>query len=253
MRRLVSLITVFTAFAVTALNAATLSDAKILEASENIKYLTQKIAKDYLYIYTYPNKRDIQRTILQNVKNLEENIRNIALTTKDEKIKYILDFFAYEKEQVKLILEKEITKEHADMVLDFSEALTEGAENIAHSIQYDFTFEEKMFMRSKNIEYLVEKLAKYYMVLGSDVNKATIPQKLNQTVSIVEEEMTKIQEYVYPKDLNSQKGELLKFWNANKHYYKSVSTTKIPSILLLSTNGLQNIIQRIAIHHSKGE
>ena len=253
MRRFVSLILALTAAGTSMLSAATLSDAKILEASENIKYLTQKIAKDYLYMYTYPSKKRIHRKILDNVEDLEENIRDIALTTKDEKIKYILDFFAYEKEQVKLILEKQISKENADRVLDFSEALTEGAEKIAQSIKYEFTFEEKMFMRSKNIEYLVEKLAKYYMVLGSDVNKATIPEKLGQTVSIVEEELAKIQEYIYPKALDSQKKELLKFWQANKHYYDTASTVKIPSILLLSTNGLQNIIQRIAIHHSKGE
>jgi hypothetical protein len=81
-------------------SAATLSDVKILEASGNIKYITQKIAKDYLYLYTYPKKRERYTSILENVETLEDNIKNIAITTKDEKIKYILDFFAYEKEQI---------------------------------------------------------------------------------------------------------------------------------------------------------
>jgi dsDNA-binding SOS-regulon protein len=252
MRRFVSIIAIIVGTTFIS-SAATLSDVKILEASENIKYLTQKIAKDYLYLYIYPKKEDIHDKILNNVKSLEENIRNIAITTKNEKIKYILDFFAYEKEQIKITLKNEISAKNADKVLDFSEALTEGAESIAHSIQYDFSFEEKMFMRSKNIEYLVEKLAKYYMVLGSDINKATIPEKVKQTIGAVEDEMAKIQEYAYPKTLDTKKKELLKFWTSNKHYYHTVKTLKVPSIMLLSTNGLQNIINQIAIHHSKGE
>jgi PHD/YefM family antitoxin component YafN of YafNO toxin-antitoxin module len=252
MRWLISIITIIVA-GTTFISAATLSDAKILEASENIKYLTQKIAKDYLYLYTYPEKQDIHHAIRNNIKSLEENIRSIAITTKNEKIKYILDFFAYEKEQIKITLNSKMSKENVDKVLDFSEALTEGAENIVRSIQYNFSIEEKMFMRSKNIEYLVEKLAKYYMVLASDINKATIPEKVKETIRVVEEEITKIQQYTYPKTLDDKKKELLKLWTSNKHYYHTVKTVKIPSIMLLSTNGLQNIINQIAIHHSKGE
>ena len=233
--------------------AATLSDVKILEATGNIKYLTQKIAKDYLYLYTYPNKKEIYTTILDNVKSLEENIKTIAITTKDEKIKYILDFFAYEKEQIKLTLQEKIDKENANKVLDFSEALTEGAENIANSIHYSFTFEEKMFMRSKHIEYLVEKLAKYYMVLGSDIDKTTIPEKVQDTVNITQKDIDMIKQYVYPANLNNKKRDLLQYWQSNKHYYATIKQMKIPSIVLLSTQGLQEIVNQIAIHHSKGE
>jgi len=251
-KRLVSVIAMIIGTTVI-ISAATLSDVKILEASGNIKYLTQKIAKDYLYLYTYPKKHEIYGTILDNVKSLEENIRNIAITTKDEKIKYILDFFAYEKEQIKLTLQEKINNDNADKILDFSEALTEGAENIADSIQYNFTFEEKMFMRSKNIEYLVEKLAKYYMVLGSNIDKATIQEKVQNTVSIIEKDMDKIGQYAYPGALNDKKKDLLQYWQSNKHYYRTIDTVKIPSVVLLSTQGLQEIINQIAIHHSKGE
>jgi hypothetical protein len=110
-----------------------------------------------------------------------------------------------------------------------------------------------MFMRSKNIEYLVEKLAKYYMVLGSDIDKTTIPEKVQQTVTVVEKDLSMIQKYVYAGELNARKKDLMLFWKSNKHYYSTIDKINIPSIVLLSTNGLQEIIKKIAIHHSKGE
>ena len=252
MRLLVSL--VVTIGVSLSVSAATLSDVKILEASKSIKYLTQNIAKNYLYSYIYPNQNTIaQEEVEKSIQVLEENMRTIALNTKKEKIKGILDFFAYEKEQIKILLEKKPTASSANEILDFSEALTEGAEKIATSVDYNFSFEDKMFLRSKNIEYLVEKLAMYYMVLKSDIDKSTINEKLQQTIRMTEKDMDMIQQYTYPQALDSKKKGIFKLWSANKHYYESIHTLKLPSIVIISTNGMQHILDQLAIHHAKGE
>ena len=36
-------------------NAATRGDVQVLEASEKIRYLSQKMAKDYLFLFYNPN------------------------------------------------------------------------------------------------------------------------------------------------------------------------------------------------------
>ena len=252
MRRLVSII-IFLLGTTVFSPASTLNDVKILEASGNIQYLAQSIAKDYLYLYLYPDKGNFRNKIRKNIQNLEQNIRTIAVTTKAEKTKEILDFFAYEKEQVKLLLSRQPDASHVSEVLDFSEALAEGSETIAHTIHYNFSFEDKMFIRSKNIEYLMEKLAKYYMILNSDIDKKAILDRLKQTVTEVEKEMKIIQQYTYPNVLDTKKKDILKLWNINKHYYAAIDSIKIPSIILLSTQGLRNMMSQIAIHHGKGE
>ena len=235
-------------------SAATLSDIKILEASKSIKYLTQNITKNYLYSYIYPDQRPMALTkVKRSIEDLEKNIRTITLNTKKEKIRGILDFFAYEKEQIKILLEAKPTVSSANEILDFSEALTEGAEKIATSVDYNFSFEDKMFLRSKNIEYLVEKLAMYYMVLKSDIDKSTINEKLQQTIRMTEKDMDMIQQYTYPQALDSKKKGIFKLWSANKHYYESIHTLKLPSIVIISTNGMQHILDQLAIHHAKGE
>jgi len=235
-------------------SAATLSDIKILEASKSIKYLTQNITKNYLYSYIYPDQKPMMLTkVKRSIEDLEKNIRTITLNTKKERIRGILDFFAYEKERIKILLQVKPTTSSANEILDFSEALTEGAEKIATSVNYDFSFEDKMFLRSKNIEYLVEKLAMYYMVLKSDIDKSTIGDKLQQTIKMTEKDMHMIQQYTYPRVLDNKKKDILKLWNANKHYYASIHTLKIPSIIIISTNGIQHILDQLAIHHAKGE
>lgn len=233
--------------------AATLNDVKILEASENIKYLTQNIAKNYLYLYIYPHKLHLKITIRDAIRDLEKNIQTIATTTKAAKTKELLDFFAYGKEQIKLLLEEKPDTVRAAEFLDFSEALTEGAQSIADAINYNYSFEDRMFLRSKHIEYLVEKLAKYYMASELNIDTKTINEDIPKTVAEVEKDLIKIQHYTYPETLNIQKASLAKLWGTSKHYYTTANQVKIPALVLLATQGLQSIMTQIAIHHGKGE
>lgn len=235
-------------------SAATLSDIKILEASKSIKYLTQNITKNYLYSYIYHDQKPMALTNMKkSIENLEKNIRTIALNTKKREIKGILDFLAYEKEQVKILLKQKPNITNANEILDFSELFTEGAEKISSSINYDFSFEDKMFLRSKNTEYLLEKLAVYYMVLESDIDKMTINTKLKLVIASIEKDLKQIRQYAYPGELEIKKKKIFKLWHANKHYYETTSSLKIPSLVILSTNGMQSILDQLAIHHAKGE
>ena len=252
MKKLVSIIAILIGATLIS-QASTRSDAKVLEASENIKYLAQKIAKEYIFLYTHQNKQEIYSKISKTIQNLEKNINTIALTTKEVKIKQLIDFFTYEKEQIKTMLTKQPNIDDAASILDFSEAITEGANHIEKSIQYDFSFEEKMLMRSKNIEYLVEKITKYYMVLVSDIEKLTIPNEMKKSIEELEKEIQSINQYEYPKELNIKKDKLVRLWSINKQYYSKVNSIKIPILLMTTTKSLKSIIDEISIHHSKAQ
>ena len=39
--------------------SATRGDIKVIEASENIRYLSQKLVKEYLFFYKYPEKTEV--------------------------------------------------------------------------------------------------------------------------------------------------------------------------------------------------
>ena len=45
--------------------AATRGDVKVIEASENIRYLSQKIVKDYLFYYKHPDQTETQKKLKQ--------------------------------------------------------------------------------------------------------------------------------------------------------------------------------------------
>ena len=80
--------------------AATRGDIKVIEASENIRYLSQKMVKDYLFFYKNPEKTGLKKSLDQTLDQLNDDFRIIATTTKDGDTKDILEFLAYSKDQI---------------------------------------------------------------------------------------------------------------------------------------------------------
>ena len=66
-------------------SASNRGDVKIIEATENIRYLGQKISKSYLYLYQNPKKTALKESLYQDIRMLETAIRDIATTTKSLK------------------------------------------------------------------------------------------------------------------------------------------------------------------------
>ncbi len=246
-----SILILFGAFTIA--NASTRSDVEVLEASETIKYITQKIAKNYLYLYDYPYKKELHKVMTKDIKILEASMRDIAIASSSKSTQQILDYFAYEKEQFKALLEEEPSKKNANEILDISDALSEGAIYIANTVKYNFTFEEKMLMNSKSAEYLVEKIAKFYMVLNTDIENGTVNDTMTKSINELESSIEKIYQYKYPAGLNNKKVDLKKLWNVNKNFYSKVSTLKAPSLVLISSNSFRLILEEISSYHNRGQ
>jgi len=234
-------------------NASTRSDVKVLEASENIKYITQKIAKNYLYFYDHMNKSNLKIAMNRDIKILESNMRDVAIASKSESTQQILDYFAYEKEQFKVLLKEKPSIKNANEILDISDALSEGAIYIGSTISYNFSSEEKMLMNAKSAEYLSEKIDKYYMVLNSNIDQSGIVMKMQEAIEKLDAGLSVIEDYDYPTGLNNKKLNLKKLWNVNKNFYAKKSKLKVPSLLLISSSSFRAILEEISTYHSRGQ
>ena len=200
-------------------HAATRGDVKIIEASENIWYLSQKIVKEYLYLYKNPQKTEVKNGLDDILNKLGADFRNIAITTKDRDTKDILDFLAYSRDQIKQMINEKVDMEKAALMLDYSETLLEGANSISQAHKYAFSKEEKMLMVVKKMEYLLERMAKYYMAFSIGFHTQTNREQLRDAMKSFEENLAKINAYSYPYELQKYRSQINIFWEANKVFF----------------------------------
>jgi len=236
----------------TDLFASTSADVKVLESSEEIRLLSQKISREYLMLYKYPNKKNIKKQLNNFLDRLDIDFKNIARTTKDSDTKDVLEFLAYSKDQIADMFKKSADKDKAALMLDYSETLLEGADSIAKSHLYEFSKEEKMLMATKEIKYLLERIGKYYMALNVGFADTVNKEKLNEAVNNLEKELDQIRAYKYPSSLAIKQNDLIAFWDSSKSYYKS-DKLFIPNLLQEMSENMEKLISQLAIYHSKNQ
>jgi hypothetical protein len=235
------------------LYAATRAEVNVLEATETIRYLSQKITKNYLYFYANPKKSEIAAKIKKDIARMVESIRTISMTTNDEYTKNVLEFLTYSKDQIEDLIDKTPTKERAALMLDYSETLLEGANSIAKEHSYDFSESEKMLMTGKSIEYLIERATKYYMALSiglsSDVNK----KQMKQSLEDIKKKIKIIKNYnKYPEKLLQNRAKLSESWKLVKDLFDKKDLI-LTNIIVLSTNLMEDIIQKFILYHRKNQ
>ena len=235
------------------LTSATRGDIKVIEASENIRYLSQKIIKDYLFFYENPAKTELKNSLNKTLDKLSNDLRIIATTTKDTDTKDILEFLAYSKDQIEQIFNEKTDEEKAALMLDYSETLLEGADSIANAHKYDFSEEEKMLMVTKEMEYLLERITKYYMAIHVGFNSATNKEQMQESITKLEENIAQINNYSYPAEFQKTQVKMNESWKANKSFFDQSETLFIPKLMFTSVDYMEDVVIQIALHHSKNQ
>jgi len=234
------------------LNASTRGDVKVIEATENIRYLSQKIVKDYLY-YTLHPKKELQNSLHETLISLDDDLRIIATTTKDSDTKDILEFLAYSKDQIEQIIADKVNEENSALMLDYSETLLEGADSIALAHRYNFSSGEKMLMLAKKINYLLERVMKYYIAIHAGYNTPTNQEQMQISLAGIEENIVVLNNYQYPKELQIVQNSMNKSWDANKEYFSISNKLFIPKLMSISVGYMENLVTELEIYHSKNQ
>lgn len=200
-------------------------DLKIIQATKNIEYLSEKIAKDYLYLHSNPNKIATRAELSNIIERLEEDFRFVAKSTNKVDTKNILDFLSYSKDQIKDILDKDISIQKAVLILDHSEALSEGAQSILKTYGYDS-------LKDKDIRINLMRISKFYMASHAGINPAVNKKQLQHEISMLE------------MKLKGSKNSLNDFWYAARDLLDTQEDYFIPNIVFIVMNNMENLTKK---------
>jgi len=163
----------FISFLVATVEAKTIAKQDIVKKTEDIKYLSQKIANDYLSLYHEPKNKNYKAKLQEAIKQLEDDFRFIARNSNNLETKNILDFLSYTKDQIKESITQDISKESVLDMLDYSDALLEGA-----------TFALKK--EDKNIKLHLMKISKLYLAINLNFDTNNNKEILKQEIKLLD-------------------------------------------------------------------
>jgi len=231
--------------------AASRNDVKLQEASEDIKFISQQLVKDYFYLYLNSQKKEVKEHLNEELLLLDSKLRLIATSTQKENTKKILTFLAYSRDQITEAISMPYSPDNSALILDYSEILLEGAEKIAKVHSYSFSNEEQMLIDVKSMAYLLERISKYYMVFQSGFKDHNNINQLKDAIADFDTVLRKINSYEYKSDISKDLNNINSYWHVTRNYYLSLEESKLPNILYISAVYLEGLISKLELYHSK--
>ncbi len=233
------------------LYSSTRVDIKIIETSEDIRYLSQKISKEYLYLYKNPKKIDIKEQLNRDIKSLEQSIKEIDNISSSRDSDNILNFFRQNIKNIKKLTNGKVDRKKAINILNYSESFLEGSNSIEAKHKYKFSIEEDILMSLKDIEYLLQKISKYYIAYTLNINKKDSLNSIKSAIFTIDNILNRINNYSYPKKLFNTIREANSIWIKHKELFYKLPQLKIPNLIFISTIALENDIKKIASYYGQ--
>ena len=230
---------------------STRGDVKIIEAAENIQYLSQKIAVDYLLLYNKQGDHFLKKRIEKNIKRLESFANEISEMTKSNSAKAYITYFKQDLDAIKQIINQEKSIENVNQILNYGEEFLEVSDTIIDEHKYNYTKEEKMLMSSKKAQYLFEYVTSYYMASKIGIKNDFNREKMRQAIVQVDEILREVSEYNYSIKLKKSVEQICTIWSISKGFYDNEGGAYIPHILLHSTQYSQGILEELERYHKK--
>ena len=238
-------------FSILLLFGSTRGDVKIIEASENIQYLSQKIAVDYLLLYNKQDNNFLKRRIEKNMKRLESFSNEILEMTKSDSTKHYINYFKEALNDIKKIINQKKSIENINQILNYAEEFIEGSDAIIDEHKYNYTKEEKMLMLSKKAQYLFEYVTSYYMASKIGVSNDFNREKMHRAIAKIDSILLEANDYNYSKELKKSVEQISTIWTTNKSFFSNEDGLYIPYILLHSTQYSQDILTKIERYHKQ--
>ena len=233
------------------LYSSTRGDIKIIEASESIRYLSQKISKEYLYFYKNPKKIYIKEQLNRDIKYLKQSIQDIANINSSRDSNNILNFLRHNIENIEKLINKDVDRKKALNILNYSESFLEGSNSIEKQHKYKFSTEEEILMSFKNIEYLLQKISKYYIAYTLKINRKDNLNSMKIAINKIDNILSRINSYNYPKRVFNKVREANSIWIKHKELFYKLPQLELPNLISISTLLLEDNIKKIASYYGQ--
>ncbi len=236
-------------------HASIRSNFLILDSVNSVRIHANNLATNYLIYTRYTYKREHLTVVQKDLEALTKDIQEISLINQDKKTKEILTFFAYQRALIEKILQKKPNNQSAKKILDITESILKGSDDIVHRHPYDFDEEEKMFMITRRAAAEIENLAKYYLAVQLKQTDKKLSEKIDTIRKKVAKNLSRIRGYTYRDPLSVQnRKNLMKIWNTLDFFLeKTKKKTDLPLLVSSGVSHMNGLLKELSIYHSKNQ
>ncbi len=215
----------------------------LLEA-QKIRTISQDIAKNYFYIEQGIQASSAKRGFKNDMLELNAILGKLKNDSKNPEVQGIVEFMGMSLEELTDLAKEKYNAENGGMVLDYTETLLEGSENIVNA---DKSKVESQLDVVEEMEFLLERASKYYIAFRAGYTDDSNILQADRAVKQFGILLKRLQTFNYPDEIkNGPLKKLLKYWPVSKDFYLGIKKSDLPTIVFISTKHMKSALEKIA-------
>lgn len=215
----------------------------LLEAQQ-IRTISQDIAKNYFYIEQGIQASSAKRGFKNDMLTLNAVLAKLKKNSKNPEVQGIVEFMGMSLEELTELAKEKYNEENGGMVLDYTETLLEGSENIVNA---DKSKVESQLDVVEEMQFLLERASKYYIAFRAGYTDASNIIQADRAVKQFGILLKRLETFNYPDEIkNGPLKKLLKYWPVSKDFYLGIKKSDLPTIVFISTKHMKSALDKIA-------
>lgn len=221
--------------------------ASLIDIAGKQRMLSQKIAKAYFF---YGQGIRADRTRKQLFDSIDEFNRNFQIIRKSVHNPGIQDMLAYikmAKDELAALAKQPYSKENASLVLDYSETMLEGSQDIVSRLEAMSKLKKEAIVNLAGRQrMLTQRIAKYYIAYQAGFRDHNTVEQLKAAVREFEEAHATLRNArLNTPEIKSELAKIERLWKVVAKFYKDVERGGLPVIVLATTDDIMATMNTI--------
>jgi len=211
------------------------------------RMLSQRIAKDYLYIGKKVATDKAKKQLDESLKAFRANQAKLAEMINDPEIKNLLEFVQMSLQELEGIVKKSFNLDNAQLVLDLSESMLEGSQYVVDSLTQTLKIKEsEIVAKAGKQRMLSQRIAKYYIAYQAGIkDKNTVEQMHAAVKEFSQNHKTLMENKDNTATINQKLAKVNKLWKVVYKFYLNIEKGGLPFIVFTTTDDITSKMDEI--------
>ena len=229
-------------------NKAAIADiVKLIDVAGKQRMLSQRIAKDYLYI---GEKVAVSKAKKQLKASLDEMIKDHKIlvdSINDPEITNLLSFVELSMEDFKATANEPFNLDNAQLIIDLSESMLEGSQYVVDSLKNKVKVKESVVVgKAGKQRMLAQRIAKYYIAYQAGIkDKNTVDQMKAAVKAFDEAHKALMANPDNTPEINRRLKEIDRLWKIVYKFYLNIEKGGLPLIVFNTTDDITKKMNKI--------
>ncbi|MEA2048815.1 MAG: type IV pili methyl-accepting chemotaxis transducer N-terminal domain-containing protein [Campylobacterota bacterium] len=222
-------------------NPGVVSDTmKLINIAGKQRMLSQRIAKDYLYIGNNVAKSKAKKQLQDSLDTLNAAHTLLVESINDPEIKNLLAFVEMSTEDFEATSKEEFNIDNAQLIIDLSESMLEGSQYVVASLKDTVKLKEsKIVDVSGRQRMLSQRIAKYYIAYQSGIkDKNTVDQMKAAVKLFGETHEILMKNSDNTPEINRNLNKIDRLWKIVYKFYLNIEKGGLPLIVFNTTDDI---------------